>query len=83
MVKKKVYKRLPGGTTVVRFKKRKPSKAACAGCGAVLHGVARGTNTQRKHMTKSSKRPERPFGGMLCSKCSRKQYKQSAREDSK
>ena len=81
MVQKKISKRLPGGKTIVRIISKKPSKAVCGSCGIVLHGVARGTNTARKNMSKSSKRPERPYGGVLCSKCSRLTFKKRIREE--
>lgn len=81
MKKKKLTKRLPGGSTVIRIKARKPSKPKCGDCGTFLHGVARGTNTQRKNMSKSSKRPERPYGGVLCSKCTRAKIRKQMREE--
>lgn len=81
MVTKKVYKKTPGGKTVMRTKSKLPSKSRCGSCGSMLHGMVRGTNTQRKKMSKSSKRPERPYGGILCSKCARQIQKQKAREE--
>ena len=80
MKKKRLTKRLPGGRTVLRIKARKPSKPKCGKCGTFLHGVARGTNMQRKNMSKSAKRPERAYGGVLCSKCSRLTIRRQVRE---
>ena len=80
MVRRKISKKLPGGRTVVKIVPKRPGKAVCGDCGTVLHGVAFGTNTHRKNMSKSSKRPERPFGGVLCSKCSRVELKRRIRE---
>lgn len=57
--------------TVVHYRKRKPSKAKCANCGVVLAGVARERPRKMQNMPKTKKRPERPFGGVLCSKCAR------------
>lgn len=61
----------------VHYKKAKPSAAHCAKCGAVLKGVPR----QRKmsKIPKTLKRPERPFGGKLCSKCTRLLMKERAK----
>ncbi|MBU1204992.1 MAG: 50S ribosomal protein L34e, partial [Nanoarchaeota archaeon] len=38
---RRVYTKLPGSKVVVHYKKRKPSKAECAVCGAQLQGVPR------------------------------------------
>tara|TARA_Y100000310_G_C20265001_1_gene615396 strand:+ start:215 stop:463 length:249 start_codon:yes stop_codon:yes gene_type:complete len=81
MVRKKVSKRLPGGKTIVSAISKKPSKAVCGSCGIILHGVIRGTNMKRKNTSKSSKRPERPYGGVLCSKCTRLTFKKRIREE--
>lgn len=68
---RKVSVKVPGGKTVKQFKRRKPSKAVCGVCGKVLAGVPRERPTKMKNMPKTAKRPERPYGGVLCSKCSR------------
>lgn len=68
---RKVFRRTPSGKTVTAYKKRQPSKAKCAGCGKVLPGVARARPRKMQNMPKSAKRPERPFGGVLCSSCTR------------
>ena len=69
---RKVFRRIPGGDTVTAYKKRKPSKAKCSGCGKVLPGVPRERPRKMQNMPKTAKRPERPYGGVLCSACSRK-----------
>lgn len=69
---RRVFRRTPGGDTVKVYKKRKPSKAKCAGCGKVLIGVPRERPYKMQNMPKTAKRPERPYGGVLCSACSRK-----------
>lgn len=66
-VKVKVVK---GVTT--HYEKKKPSKARCADCGGNLAGVPRERPSKMQNMPKTAKRPERPYGGMLCSACSRK-----------
>ncbi len=71
--KRKIKVRVPSSKSVTQYKKRKPAKAKCAECSADLKGVARVRATKLKKMPKSAKRPSRPFGGQLCSKCTRKE----------
>ena len=68
---RKLFRKVPGGRTKVHFKKRKPKSAKCGNCGAVLKGVPRAFPFRMGSMAKTKKRPERPFGGVLCSKCTR------------
>lgn len=69
---RKIFVKVPGGNTNVQYRKKKPAKAKCADCGAVLQGVARERPYKMQNMPKSQKRPTRPYGGKLCSKCTRK-----------
>lgn len=69
---RRIKVKVPGGTTKLVYKKRKPKKAHCSSCGAVLKGMLRRSATKMKKLTKTKKRPQRPYGGMLCSKCMRK-----------
>ena len=64
--------RVPGGTVELHHRRRKNAKPQCADCGVFLPGVARGTPAQVKALARSSRRPERPYGGVLCSKCTRR-----------
>jgi large subunit ribosomal protein L34e len=77
---KRVQKVTPGGKTVQHYERRKPSKAICAECGRVLAGVPRELPTKMQNMPKTTKRPERPFGGVLCTKCMREHMKAKAQE---
>ena len=70
---KQVKRVTPGGKTVTHYERRKPSKAVCGNCGKALSGVPRDFPKKIKNMAKTLKRPERPFGGVLCSKCSREE----------
>ncbi|MGM5481828.1 MAG: 50S ribosomal protein L34e [Nanobdellota archaeon] len=70
----------PGGVNKTVFKRRKPSKHVCSQCKKPLPGTAREVPSKMKNMSKSSKRPERAFGGVLCSRCSRKKHTEKARE---
>ncbi|MDR0900952.1 MAG: 50S ribosomal protein L34e [Methanobrevibacter sp.] len=78
---KRTHKKTPGGETVLRYKKKKPSKHICAECGKLLHGVPRGRSYEIKKLAKSKRRPNRPFGGYLCSECMRKHFKAEARSE--
>lgn len=76
---RKVFKRTPGGKTVVHYEKRKPKQHKCATCGKELVGIPRLRPTEMKNTPKTKKRPERPYGGYLCSSCVRKKIIQEAR----
>ena len=70
--KKIKYVRTPGARTKVQYKKKRLSKAACASCGAALAGVPNKEKAALKKIPRSGRRPDRPYGGNLCSKCMRK-----------
>lgn len=68
---RKVFSKVPGGRVSLHYKKKKPKAAKCGNCGASLKGVPRAFPFRMRSMAKTKKRPERPFGGVLCSKCTR------------
>jgi len=68
---RKSQRRTPGGNTVTHYDYKLHSKHICAICKEVLHGKPRVRPAEMKHICKSERKPERPFGGMLCSPCSR------------
>lgn len=70
-MKKKVQRRTPGGKTVTHRKKKKTAKHKCAICKELLHGTPRGSLVEIRKLSKTERRPSRPFGGQLCSRCSR------------
>ena len=76
---RRVYRKTPGNRTVVHYKKKKPKKSRCAGCSALLKGVPRERPHKMKKISKTKKRPERPYGGYYCSKCMRKLMIEKAR----
>ncbi|HLC89031.1 MAG TPA: 50S ribosomal protein L34e [Candidatus Nanoarchaeia archaeon] len=76
---RKVFVRTPGGNTTIHYRKRKPKKAICANCKKQLAGVPRELPSKMANMPKTAKRPERPYGGVLCSGCTRELLKQKAR----
>jgi len=69
---RRIMVKVPGGTTRLVYKKRKPDRAVCSSCGDVLKGMSSMIHSKLKNTAKSKKRPERPYGGVLCSKCMRK-----------
>lgn len=77
---RRVYKKTPGGKTVVHYRKRKPKIAHCGECGAELKGVIRAIPSKMKKTAKTKKRPERPYPN-LCSSCMRKKIIKEAREN--
>ena len=73
---RRIHVKTPSTTKLV-YAKRKPSKAHCADCGLVLPGVASQRPYLMSKLSKTQKRPERPFAGMLCSKCMRVRIKKT------
>lgn len=76
---RKVFVKTPGGRTVVHYRRRKPAKAKCGNCKAQLMAVPRERPSKMVNLPKTKKRPERPYGGVLCSKCLRERLKLQAR----
>jgi large subunit ribosomal protein L34e len=69
----------PGGRTVTHYKRRKPKSAKCGKCGAVLKGVPRELPSKMRKVSKTAKRPERPYAGVLCSRCMRAKFVEKAK----
>jgi len=69
---RRVYRKTPSSGVVIHYKKRKPKKSRCASCGNLLSGVPRERPYKMMKLSKTKKRPERPYGGYYCSKCMRK-----------
>jgi large subunit ribosomal protein L34e len=78
---RRVKRVTPGNKNVTHYVKKKPGKAVCAKYGTPLAGVPNELPTKMKNMPKSSKRPERPFGGVLSSKAMRELLKEKARKE--
>ena len=76
---RKIFVKTPGGRTTVHYRHRKPSKAKCGKCGVVLKGIARERPYKMKKIGKSKKRPTRPYGGYLCTRCMRALFVERAR----
>jgi len=63
--------RTPGGRLVWRPVEFKRGEAKCAWCHGTLHGTPALSKTEIRKLPKSSRRPERPYGGYLCPRCLR------------
>jgi len=77
---RRVFKRVPGGESKLVYKQRKPGQPRCAQTGEPLHGIPRGTPKQMAKLSKTQKRPQRPFGGVLSSRAMRDVLKLEVRE---
>ena len=63
---KRVASRKPGGKTVIEYIRARPGPATCPS-GRALPGTARGTKIEVGKLTKTQRRPSRPYGGVLSS----------------
>lgn len=77
---RRVFVKTPGGIVKLHHRKRKPDKAKCGNCRCLLKGVPRERPYKMMSMPKTKKRPERPYGGVLCSKCMRDLFVKEARK---
>ena len=68
---RRVFTKVPGGRTRLHYKKRKPKGAKCSNCGDLLKGTPRAFPLRMGNIPRTKKRPERPYGGVLCSRCMR------------
>lgn len=66
--RRRVWRRVPGGEVKVFYEKSYVYEAYCAVCGRPLGGVPRDIRVIR-YGPKTAKRPERPYGGVLCPTC--------------
>ncbi len=80
---RKIFVKTPGSRTTIHYREKKPQKAVCGGCGKQLAGVPRGKPAVLVNLPKTCKRPERPYGGVLCSGCARRLLQEKAREERK
>ncbi|MBT3395416.1 50S ribosomal protein L34e [archaeon] len=69
---RRVFVKSPGGNTKIQYRKRKTAKLTCVECGKGLHGIPNLIRSRFKNLPKSKKKPQRPYGGNLCSACTRK-----------
>jgi len=71
--KKKVN--TPSGKAMIHYLKKKPGPARCAVCKLPLHGVPSDLPARIRKLSKTKKRPSRPYGGNLCPACTRQAIK--------
>jgi large subunit ribosomal protein L34e len=72
--------RTPGNRLITRYEKRRPHVAKCTICKKPLHGVPRLNPVELRKLAKTKRRPERPYGGNLCSSCMRDLLRKTARD---
>ena len=76
---RKVFVKTPGSKTKVHYKSKKPKKPVCSEEGTQLHGIPRLKASKMKKLSKSKKRPSRPFAGVLSSKAMKRKMKEKAK----
>lgn len=75
----KIKRKTPTGKIKIFEKRKKPRKAKCAICKTELIGVPRKIPSEMRKLALSEKRPNRPYGGYLCSKCMREILREKVR----
>ena len=76
---RKIKVKLPGNRVKVVMRRAYPRIAVCGICGSKLKGMPRLSTSKFRNLAKSEKRPNRPYGGNLCSACMRSEIKRMAR----
>lgn len=76
---KRVKVRTPSGKISIQKRKEKPQAVKCANCKQPLHGMKRAIPSEFGKLAKTERRPERPYGGYLCSSCMREIFRERAR----
>ncbi|MEM0084441.1 MAG: 50S ribosomal protein L34e [Candidatus Methanomethylicia archaeon] len=79
--KRIVIRKTPGGRIAVHYENRRPNIAKCAICKSNLRGVPNLPSVKMRNIPKSSKRPNRPYGGYIDHKCLEKLIKKAVREE--
>ena len=77
---RKLKRTTPGGKRMVHHERRTNVSARCSVCKKLLHGIPRAKKSGYSNMAKSKKRPDRPYGGSLCSSCMRREIKNKVLE---
>ena len=77
-VKKKKFRKTPGGITTIHYSKDKKSRAKCAVNGTILPGTGNQTKSDSRKKGKSTRRPSLKFGGILGSKARRELWENYA-----
>ena len=69
---RRIHVRTPKGISKLVYKRKKPSQPKCFMCKRPLHGIKRLIPSKIRKLSKSKRRPERIFGGVLCSSCTKR-----------
>jgi len=67
--RKRIRKKVPGGSTVTHYKEAKPARKTCGRCAKQLSGVENDVTSVLRNLSKSQKVPTRPYAGVLCPDC--------------
>ncbi|MFX1511005.1 MAG: 50S ribosomal protein L34e [Promethearchaeota archaeon] len=59
----------PGARLATHYSRRGKNSVNCGICKKPLQGISKGRISDIRSLSKSSKRPNRPYGGQLCSNC--------------
>jgi large subunit ribosomal protein L34e len=78
VMRKRRAVRLPGGGVGYHSRSKNVSFGKCAVCGRRLGGVGK-LSARTRRLPKTCKRPERSYGGYICSICLRERIKQALR----
>ena len=78
---RRVKRTTPAGKKKILYSRRKDGQAKCAICKKPLSGTMKGSKAKVRNLPKTKKRPERPYGGRLCSSCTRKEIKNRRLKD--
>ncbi len=62
---RRLMRKLPGNRTTTHFVRRRPKHAHCPVTGQILHGVPRLRPAQVRKLSKTQRRPSRPYGGKI------------------
>jgi large subunit ribosomal protein L34e len=73
------FKRRTISKTVSRTKRRRPGVPKCAICKRPLHGMKKLHQIEIKKLSKTERKPERAYGGYLCSSCAREKFREKVR----
>ncbi len=76
---RQIKKRTPSNRLASYYTKRNTKKPVCGVCGSILQGMKHKSQDKLDKLSKTQRRPERAFGGVLCSNCSRARIKAMAR----
>ncbi|MHA1951013.1 MAG: 50S ribosomal protein L34e [Candidatus Thorarchaeota archaeon] len=72
--------RTPGGKRVIHRQKFYKTMGTCAITGSKLHLSRHAKHNRRRGASKSAKRPNRPYGGVISSRALRRGIIKAARE---